>query len=127
MRLKLFLGLFLLSLAGCCPYSFFTGKPPSAEPNIEKLCAPILAKEAPGLSLEGNLKVMGNWAFLLGGTVNKAGEAVTPPDAVSSDSVVLFRKVDGKWRVVEHGIGISDAYYLGWNETHDLPKGLMEP
>ena len=119
--------LLLLFIAGCCPYSFFTGKRPAAEPNVDKLCAPILAKEAPGLRLEGELKVEGDWAFFLGDTVNASGERIDPPEGFSSDSVVLFRKLDGQWLVVEHGIGITDAYYLGWYETHDIPEGLLTP
>ena len=127
MRLKFFLGVAFISLASCCPFSLISDKRPGAEPNVDKLCAPILAKEAPGLSLDGQLKVMGNWAFFIGDTVGKSGEAVTPPDGLSSDSVVLFRKLEGKWLVVEHGIGITDAYYFGWYQEHDIPEGLLEP
>ena len=127
MSLKLVLCCLVLAASSCCPFSLFSNTRPGAEPNVDKLCAPILAKEAPGLTLDGNLKVMGNWAFFLGDTVGKSGEAVTPPDGLSSDSVVLFRKLEGKWLVVEHGIGITDAYYFGWYQEHDIPEGLLEP
>ncbi len=117
----------LLVLASCCPFPLFSDTRTGAEPDIDKVCKPLVNKMAPGLQLDGELKVMGDWAFFLGDTVNDAGEAVTPAGAVSSDSVVLMCKLKGKWQVVDFGIGISDAYYIGWYEEHDLPEGLLEP
>ncbi len=126
--MKLLLPMLVCMLASCCPFSLFSDKRPGSEPNVNKLCAPILLKLDPGsdLRLDGQLKVMGNWAFFLGDTVNKKGEAMMLRGALSSDSVVLFRKLEGKWLVVEHGIGITDAYYFGWYQEHDIPEGLLE-
>ena len=114
-------------LASCCPFSLISDTRPGAEKAVLSAYDPILKKEAPGLSLDGSLKVDGEWAFFLGSTVNEAGEQVTPPDGISSDTVILFRKKGREWEVVEHGLGISDAYYLAWVEEYGIPKSLLMP
>ena len=82
-------------------------------------CQPILVLGTePGTRLEGDFSVMDDWAFFLGNTVDAMGRPVTPPDGVSSDAVILFREVYGEWRVIDHGLGISDAFYLGWARQH---------
>lgn len=86
---------------------------------------PILGRGTlPGTRLQGELQVEGDWAFFLGNTVDGSGEAVTPPDGISSDTVILFQRRAGEWQVVDHGLGISDAFYLGWPDQHGAPKSL---
>ena len=91
-----------------------------------QLLQPEVKKFKPSdLKLRGQFKFFKNWAFFSGELVNKKGEATTPDDCVSSDSVALFLKTIDGWKVVDHGIGISDAFFIVWPSQYGAPVELF--
>lgn len=82
-----------------------------------------------------HFKVQGTWAFLTGvpqkpngARINYAGtvyqEAVD--EGVFDDGIVaLLRRVDGKWRVIQHVIGATDVPYVEWDTEFKAPRSIF--
>lgn len=113
--------LILSAVVGCGPLPLAG----NADKEVMAASEALLRRAAPGMQLEGEWKIEGDWAFFLGNTVDASGQAATPPGGISSDTVILLRRVGGEWTVVDHGIGISDAFYLEWPTQHGAPEELF--
>ena len=81
------------------------------------------------------LSVQGNWAFLAGEPLNRAGKHPDYSYTVYGEDIVdglfdnnifaLLRKSSGRWRVVEYLIGCTDVCYLEWHKTYKAPFGIF--
>lgn len=128
MKLAAFLITFSMLLGGCATREQVSSDELSQKIGLIAAYQPILVmRTEPGTRLDGEYKVVDDWAFFLGNTVGPTGQPVTPTGGISSDTVILFRKVDGEWQVIDHGLGISDAFYLAWPEQHGAPEALFRP
>lgn len=77
------------------------------------------------------------WAYLQAVPRNPDGSAInwakTPfakemKQGVMSDvAMVLMRRVEGQWTVVDHVFGPTDVYWYSWVEQLDLPEQLFTP
>jgi hypothetical protein len=81
------------------------------------------------------LRELGDWAYLAGVPTRPDGSPLdwlsTPlardwqADAMSDLVMVLLVKQNGSWRVVDHVIGSTDVYWLGWVAQYGLPETLF--
>jgi len=83
------------------------------------------------------LRTDGTWAYLQavphnpdGGRIDwrKTPFAAEMKKGVMSDTaMVLMRKLDGNWSVVDHIFGPTDVYWLTWANAYDLDEALFTP
>ncbi len=75
----------------------------------------------------GSLKQMDGWAFFFGGLVDANGKKILLGGTESSDSVILWKRTGGKWRVVQCVVGITDVCYEAWPQKYGVPRELLFP
>jgi hypothetical protein len=46
---------------------------------------------------------------------------------MSDTAMVLMRKVQGEWTVVDHIFGPTDVYWLNWANAYELDEALFTP
>ena len=46
---------------------------------------------------------------------------------MSDTAIVLMRKLDGNWSVVDHIFGPTDVYWLTWANAYDRDEALFTP
>lgn len=83
------------------------------------------------------LRTDGTWAYLQAVPHNPDGSKIdwrkTPFAAemkkgvMSDTAMVLMRKLDGNWGVVDHIFGPTDVYWLNWANAYDLGEALFTP
>lgn len=74
----------------------------------------------------GSLKRMGGWAFFRGNVVDKNGKPVLVGPGESSDTAVLWERVNDEWVMMKCEVGFTDVIYLNWSEDTDVPQALLE-
>ena len=90
------------------------------------LLRPAVARDVKGtVRFEGSLRVFKNWAFFLGRTVDANGKRVRELALDDSDTVGLWLRTADGWRLVDHDVGSSDAFWLGWTEQYGAPAALI--
>ena len=90
------------------------------------LLRPVVARDVKGtVRFEGSLRVFKNWAFFLGRTVDANGKRVRGLVLDDSDTVGLWLRTADGWRLVDHDLGSSDAFWLGWTEQYGAPAVLF--
>lgn len=83
------------------------------------------------------LRTDGTWAYLQAVPHNPDGTAInwakTPfakemKQGVMSDvAMVLMRRIDGRWEIVDHIFGPTDVYWFTWVDQFNLPEALFTP
>jgi hypothetical protein len=58
--------------------------------------------------------------------VNKEGEPVLVGPGESSDTAVLWERVNDEWVMMQCEVGFTDVIYLNWSEDSDVPQALLE-
>ena len=85
------------------------------------------AEKAAGqkVKFEGSMKRLGDWVCFSGNVVDDRGSPIIV-QGFGSDTVALWKRVDGKWRVLDVGAGATDAYELYvWPENFGTPMELL--
>ena len=82
-----------------------------------------------------HLKVLGNWAFMTGKPRTPEGAAIDYKktgykeaiDAGAFDDWVcaLYKKSNGKWKVVQWVLGATDVAWEGWDKQYGAPKSIF--
>ncbi|MEJ7623539.1 MAG: hypothetical protein WKF34_06070 [Pyrinomonadaceae bacterium] len=81
----------------------------------------------------GHFKVQGIWAYVSGepttpsgGKPNLKGTQWAGAEDLFDDNFFgLFKKTNGKWRVVTHALGCTDVCYLDWPSKFKAPKAIF--
>lgn len=83
------------------------------------------------------LRTDGTWSYLQAVPHNPDGTAInwakTPfakemKQGVMSDvAMVLMRRIEGRWEVVDHVFGPTDVYWFTWVDQFNLPEALFTP
>lgn len=74
---------------------------------------------------EGSMKRMGDWVYFSGNVVDTQGRRITVRN-LASDTLALWKCVDGRWRVLDVGAGVTDAYhYEVWPRQFGTPMELL--
>ncbi|MDP4034276.1 MAG: hypothetical protein Q8P60_15785 [Pseudorhodobacter sp.] len=83
------------------------------------------------------LRTDGNWAYLQAVPHNPNGTAINwaktrfakeMQQGVMSDvAMILMRRINGRWSVVDHVFGPTDVYWYGWVDEFGLPVDLFTP
>jgi len=82
-----------------------------------------------------SLKVLGNWAFMTGKPRTPKGSAIDYKKTSYREAIeagafddwvcALFKKSNGKWKVVQHAIGATDVVWDGWDKQYGAPKSIF--
>ena len=82
-----------------------------------------------------DLNVQANWAFLNGSLQTPNGGRPNfkitkyrqneENGVMDSDVQALFRKTDGKWKVIVKAIGCTDVCYVDWWKRYKAPKAIF--
>lgn len=83
------------------------------------------------------LRTDGHWAYLQGVPHNPDGSRINwattrfareMQQGVMSDvAMVLMRKLDGRWGVLDYIFGPTDVYWLNWANAYELDEALFTP
>lgn len=83
------------------------------------------------------LRTDGEWAYLQATPKNPDGSNLDWSKTLLADEweagmmddvvMVLLRKTDGQWTVVDHVIGPTDVFWYNWVESYGLPELLFNP
>lgn len=83
------------------------------------------------------LRTDGEWAYLQATPKNPDGSDLDWSKTLLADEweagmmddvvMVLLRKTDGQWTVVDHVIGPTDVFWYNWVESYGLPELLFNP
>lgn len=85
------------------------------------------AEEAAGQKVKfaGTMKRLGDWVYFSGELVDAQGRPVLVRN-LAPDTVALWKFVDGKWKVLDVGAGVTDAYHYDvWPGQFGVPMALL--
>ena len=123
-----------LTLLLVCTASLSAGDVPTEIPKGSELRKELFDSIRPAVEAEakkpvkfqGSLKQLGDYAFFDGKVVDHGGKVVFFDEFQSSDCVALWKKVKGKWRVLDVAPGITDAFFLEiYPDKFGAPKKLV--
>ena len=77
------------------------------------------------VQFQGNLKANAQWAFFLGQIVDQQGKTIRLGEAESGDTVALWQRKGGKWKLVVALVGITDAPFVEWPKEYGAPQELF--
>lgn len=82
-----------------------------------------------------HLKVLGNWAFMTGKPRTPKGAPIDYKKTTYRESLeagafddwicALYKKTNGKWKVVQHAIGATDVVWDGWDKQYKAPRTIF--
>lgn len=79
-----------------------------------------------------DLKVFGEWAFMggeplakAGGEPNLKGTKYEGDEDFDNNVFALLKKKGGRWTIVTYAMRCSDVCYLGWDKDHGAPKEIF--
>ena len=82
-----------------------------------------------------HLKVLGDWAFISGEPLSKAGKRPDYKGTVYAEEVengvfdnnffALLKRTGDTWKVSTYALGCTDVCYLDWNEKYNAPKEIF--
>jgi hypothetical protein len=73
----------------------------------------------------GRMVRLGDWVYFSGNVVDSKGRKIMVRD-LASDTVVLWKREAGRWKLLNAGVGASDAYHLDyWPEKFGAPLRLL--
>lgn len=85
------------------------------------------AEKAAGqpVKFAGSMKRLGDWVFFSGELVDAQGRPVIIRD-LASDTLALWKRVNGRWKVLDVGAGVTDAYHYDfWTREFGAPMELL--
>lgn len=85
------------------------------------------AEKAAGQQVKfaGSMKRLGDWVYFIGKLVDDRGRPVSVRN-LSPEALALWRRVNGQWKVLDVGTGITDAYYYEvWPRDFRVPMELL--
>jgi uncharacterized protein YecT (DUF1311 family) len=81
------------------------------------------------------LRVLDNYAFLMGNPTQKNGKPINyskttykdyyESEAFDDSITALFHKVNGSWEVMTYNIGATDVVYACWWKEYNVPKAVF--
>ena len=73
----------------------------------------------------GSMKRLGDWVFFSGTVVDDLGRPI-PVRGLAADTVALWQRVKGRWKVLDVGAGATDAYHhYVWPRGFGTPLELL--
>jgi hypothetical protein len=89
-----------------------------ARPEVEKAAGQPV-------KFSGSMKRLGDWVYFSGEVVDARGRPVAVHN-LAPDTLVLWKRVNGQWKVLDVGAGITDAYhYEVWPRDFGAPLELL--
>lgn len=85
------------------------------------------AEKAAGQQVKfaGSMKRLGDWVYFIGELVDDRGRPVSVRN-LSPEALALWKRVNGQWKVLDVGTGITDAYYYEvWPRDFRVPMELL--
>jgi hypothetical protein len=95
---------------------------------LDQLRAAVKKEYAVEVQFEvDKLNIYGNYAWLQATAVAKNGKplVIKDPYADCCHTEALFKKVNGVWKMVEHGLFSTDVWWELLLEKYNLPVGLF--
>ena len=74
---------------------------------------------------EGSLRVFKNWAFFVGRVVGADGKRAKTQALDDDTTVGLWLRTADGWRLVDHDVGSTDAFWVVWTEQYGVPTALI--
>ena len=73
----------------------------------------------------GSMKRLGDWVYFSGELVDDRGRPVSVRN-LSPEALALWKRVNGEWKVLDVGAGVTDAYhYYVWPREFGTPMELL--
>jgi hypothetical protein len=85
------------------------------------------AEKAAGQQVKfaGSMKRLGDWVYFRGEVVDARGRPVMVRN-LAPDTLGLWKRVNGQWKVLDVGTGVTDAYhYYVWPRDFGVPVELL--
>jgi hypothetical protein len=77
------------------------------------------------LKFAGRMVRLGDWVYFSGVVVDDKGRPILVRN-LASDTLLLWRRMDGRWELLDAGVGATDAYhYDEWPEKFGAPMQLL--
>jgi hypothetical protein len=76
-----------------------------------------------------HFKVGGNYAWLMATAIRKDGKSIVLDDEIPYDCChveALFKKINGKWKIVESVPFSSDVWYVGIEKRYSAVRGIFK-
>jgi hypothetical protein len=78
------------------------------------------------VKFQGSLRAFRNWALFVGRSLDEKGVSLKLPELGNDDTVALWLRTSGGWKLVDYSAGHSDAFYFIWTEQYGMPAELLK-
>jgi hypothetical protein len=73
----------------------------------------------------GRMVRLGDWVYFSGNVVDSKGRPIMVRD-LASDTLILWKREAGRWKLLDAGVGVTDAYhYEVWPKEFGAPLRLL--